>query len=62
MSDKKEIKTEVEIGEYKGSPVLTIHELDEQGQRTKYPLISFGKRKAKAIIKHIQDLEDFAEG
>lgn len=57
---KPEIKTEIEIGEYKGSPTLTIHEIDEKGNRKPYPF-SFGKKKAKAILEHIEEIKKFAE-
>ncbi len=59
MSNEKEIKTEIERGEYKGSPTITIHELDDNGNRKPYPL-SFGKKKAKLITKHQKEIEDFA--
>lgn len=52
--------TEVEIGEYKGSPTITIHEVDEEGKRKAYPF-TFGVKKAKLIVKHIEDIEAFAE-
>ena len=31
--ENKEIKTEVEIGEYKGSPTFSIYDLDDKGER-----------------------------
>ena len=53
--------TEIEIGDYKGSSTITIYELDEEGKRKAYPF-TFGVKKAKLIIKHIEDIEAFAEG
>ena len=61
MSKTKEIKTEVEIGDYKGNATLVIYELDQDGKRKPYPF-SFGIKKAQLIIKHIEDVEAFAEG
>ena len=62
MSTKdKELKTEVEVGDNKGSPLITIHDLDDDGKRKQYPVISFGKKKARAIIKHIEDIKRFAD-
>lgn len=58
---KKELETEVEIGEYKGAPVIKIWEKDNDGKRREYPLISFGKRKAEILLKHLKELEDFAK-
>ena len=58
--ENKEIKTEVEIGEYKGSPTLSIYDLDDKGERKQYPF-SFGKKKAKAILNHLEEIKKFAE-
>lgn len=59
--ENKETKSEVEIGEYKGSPTFIIHELDDEGKRKQYPF-SFGKKKAKLILANLEDLKKFAEG
>lgn len=56
----EEIKTEITHGEYKGSPTIMIHELDDEGNRKPYPF-TFGTKKAKMIVKHIEDIEAFAE-
>jgi len=61
MSKKEEIKSEIEIGDYKGNPTIIIHELDKDGKRKPYPF-SFGTKKAKLIVKHIEDIEAFSEG
>lgn len=58
---KQELQTEIEIGEFKGNPTITIYELDNDGNRRPYPL-TFGTKKAKLIIKHIEDIEAFVEG
>lgn len=58
--DKEEVQTEVTYGEYKGSPTIMIHELDDQGNKKPYPF-TFGAKKAKMIVKHIEDIEAFAE-
>lgn len=55
-----EVKTEITHGEYKGSPTIMIHEVDDQGNKKPYPF-TFGVKKAKMIIKHIEDIEAFAE-
>lgn len=62
MADKtkKEVKTETEIGEYKGSPTITIHEVDDNGARKPYPF-SFGKAKAKLIVANYEQIKTFAE-
>lgn len=60
--EKQELKTVVEVGEYKGSPTVTIWEETESGARPQYPLISFGVKKAKLIIKHQEEIKNFIEG
>lgn len=51
--------TEIEIGEYKNNPTFIIHELDDKGQRKQYPLLTVGVKKAKALLKHMDELSDF---
>lgn len=58
--EKEEVQTEVTYGDYKGSPIITIHELDESGNKKPYPF-SFSAKKAGMIVKHIEEIEAFAE-
>lgn len=51
--------TEIEISNYKGTDIFTVWEIDESGSRKQFPLISFGKRKALAVLRHLSDLKDF---
>lgn len=61
MSKEKEVaKYNVSIGEYKGSPTLTIHEVLSDGTTAPYPF-SFGKKKAKAILAVIDQIKTFVE-
>lgn len=53
------MKTEIELTKFKGADVFTIWELDDNGERKKFPVVSFGKKKGEAIVKHLKDLEDF---
>lgn len=55
----KPLYSEVEIGEFKGAPMIIIHEIDEDGKRKPFPIVQFGTKKAKAIVKHIKDIEEF---
>lgn len=55
------MKTEVEIGSFKGSPTLTIWELDEENRRSKYPLIGFGVKKAKELLTHLEAIQQFVQ-
>ena len=51
--------TEVEIGEFKGNPTISIYETDEKGERKPYPF-TFGVKKAILIAKHINEIREFA--
>jgi hypothetical protein len=53
------MRTEIEITKFKGSDVLTIWEVDENGERKKFPVIAFGKKKGEALVKHWQDVKEF---
>ncbi len=46
------------IGEYKGSKTIS---LSEQEASDKYPPFSFGVKKAKLILEHIEDIKKFVE-
>ncbi len=54
--DENEQKMEVTIGEYKGSPVISLP-ITPDG---KYPF-TFGLSKAKAILKYIEDIRKFVQ-
>jgi hypothetical protein len=57
----KETKTIVQLGEFEGHPTFKIIEVDEEGYKNKYPVITVGVKKAKAILKNIKALEDFVK-
>lgn len=46
----------VEFGEYKGNKLIIL----KRNAEDKYPF-SFGKAKAKLVIKHFEDIKKFAE-
>ncbi len=48
--------SEAKEGEFKGSPVLSL----ANGPEDKYPF-TFGVRKAKLILDHIDDIKKFVE-
>ena len=59
---KETTKTVCELSEYKGSPVIGIWAVNENGEKTgSFPIISFGKAKAKALIDHHNDIKIFLE-
>lgn len=50
--------TKVFTDTYKGHPVIAIWQVDESGNKVgSYPVISFGKSKAIAIISNIDEIE-----
>lgn len=50
--------TKVFADTYKGHPVIAIWQVDEAGNKVgSYPVISFGKSKAQAIISNIDEIE-----
>jgi hypothetical protein len=62
MSDEKQNKVTVtEESEFKGNKILGIYDLDDKGEKKPYPF-SFGKKKAQAIIRHLEEIRTFAEG
>lgn len=61
----KEIKSEVFEEDWNKMPMFVIYPVDEDGEKvdgekTKN-LAKFGIKKAKAILKHVEELEKFVE-
>ncbi len=52
-------KTKARTGQYKGHIILEIVNLDDKGQAIGTPIISFGVKKAKAIMDNLEDVERF---
>ncbi|HLD15222.1 MAG TPA: hypothetical protein VJB94_01445 [Candidatus Nanoarchaeia archaeon] len=48
------------MGEYKGHKTISLKEEGEEIS-DKYPPFSFGLKKAKLIIKHLEDIKRFVE-
>lgn len=49
------------VGEYKGKPVLRIPTVDNPDPETSWHWMSFGRNKAKAIVKYFDAIKKFAE-
>ncbi len=49
------------IGEYKGKPIIRIPTVDDPNPETTWHWMSFGKMKAKAIVKFYDQIKKFAE-
>lgn len=57
------MKTLIEYGEFKGTKTLSIWEVDSSGnKKSNFPLLTFGKKKAEAIMENKEEIEKFAEG
>jgi hypothetical protein len=48
------------LSEYKGKPVLRIPTVDNPDPETSWHWMSFGKNKAKAIVKYFEAIKKFA--
>jgi len=58
--EKAEKKTKVFNEEFKGNEMFSIWPVNEEGEKlAEYPIINFGKAKARAILKHIEELKKF---
>jgi len=57
--EKKEMQPV--IGEYQGKPIIRIPTVDNPNPETTWHWLSFGKNKAKAIVKHYDAIKKFAE-
>jgi|688.fasta_scaffold2137334_1 hypothetical protein len=55
------MKTEIELTKFKGADVFTVWEVDENGERKKFPVVSFGRKKGEAILKHLEELKSFCQ-
>jgi hypothetical protein len=50
------------MSEYQGKPVLRIPTVDNPNPDTAWHWMSFGRNKAKAIVKYFEAIKKFAEG
>lgn len=54
--------TKVFIDEFKGHQMFTVWLVDEDGEKVgKYPIVSFGLKKAVAISDHVEELKQFID-
>lgn len=50
-------KTKVFIETYKGHEIIAIWAVDPCGNKTgKFPVISFGLKKAEAVVTHLEEI------
>lgn len=55
------MQTKTVLGDFKGNPTISIFEIGEGGEAKPMPVISFGLKKAKAILVSIEDIKKFVE-
>ena len=60
MEEPKQ-EAQPEISEFKGKPVIRIPVVDDPSPNTAWHWLSFGKTKAKAIVKFFDAIKKFAE-
>jgi len=54
------MKTQIFLDTYKGHEVLGIWAIDEHGEKVgKAPIISFGLKKAKCLVKHATEIAEW---
>jgi hypothetical protein len=63
MEIMDEPKQEIQpvIGEYQSKPIIRIPTVDNPNPETTWHWLSFGKNKAKAIVKYYEAIKKFAE-
>jgi hypothetical protein len=56
----KEMEYKLFIEEFKGNPIFAIWKIDKEGNKVNpSPMISFGKNKAKELLKYYEELKQF---
>lgn len=61
MSDeKKPVETKVFKEKFGNGITFAVWPVDEEGNKVgEFPIIAFGKRKAEAIMNHVEELEAY---
>ena len=58
--DEEKKQARPELSEFKGKPVLRIPLVDDPSPDVTWHWMSFGKNKAKAIVRWIEEIREFA--
>jgi hypothetical protein len=63
MEEEQQPKQEVQptMGEYQGKPIIRLPTVDAPNPDITWHWFSFGKTKAKAIVKYFDAIKKFAE-
>ena len=59
--EEEEKGTTPVISEYQGKPIIRIPTVDNPNPETRWHWFSFGKNKAKAIVKYFDAIKKFSE-
>ncbi len=59
--EEEKPKAKPELSEFKGKPVLRIPIVEDPKPDVNWHWMSFGKQKAKAILKYFDEIKKFAE-
>jgi hypothetical protein len=54
------MKTVIKKDVYNGYPFISIHEIKDDKELEK-PIVSFGLKKARAILQNIDEINDFVD-
>jgi len=57
---ENKIELVTKVGEFAGKPFLAIHEI-KNGEESVKPIVSFGLKKAKAILASIKEIVEFVD-
>jgi hypothetical protein len=61
MEDENKQEARPVKGEYQGKPIIRIPTVDNPNPEITWHWLSFGKNKAKAIVKYYDSIKNFAE-
>lgn len=61
MEEEKPSHSQPVIDEYKGKPIIRIPLVEDPHAETSWHWLTFGKSKAKAIVKYFDAIKKFAE-
>jgi len=55
------MSTKAGADEFKGNKLFAVYKEDENGDIEERPIVSFGKRKAQALLNHLDEFEAWCE-
>lgn len=54
-------ETKVMENDFKGTPMFSIFEFDKEGNKNFKPLVNMGMKKAKLVLKHVEELKKYVQ-